>query len=517
MKFREIDTGLESAAWNVASDEVLLESVVETREPGLRFLSFEPCVLVGYFQSVEQEIRTDYCEKKGIAVNRRITGGGSLYFDPSQVGWEIIAPHEFFKVTPAEFYELFGSSVAEGLRTLGIPAEYKPRNDIEVRGRKISGMGGVNFRDSFLFQGTLLVEDKIEEMLYSLRVPIEKLKPKEIDSVRERVTCVEHELGRIPSREEIKDAIRLGFQKTLGIETAKAGMLDKEKKDIEKSLPYYSSSEWVHKVKLPVDSQGVLKGTYRSPFGTIKVNATINAKQRMLRSTIITGDFFMESLNSIYDLERLLKNIPFEERRVLSTINDFFRPYKDIPSCEFVTAFREVFKKWLWVAEGFSPDEANRMFAVNFLPGEDFNPTHFFFPYCSKEPECSFRRSQGCPKCGKCSVGEGFSLAESSSFECVTILSFEDLLEKFKDIRAKGATDYIGSCCEPFYVKHQEEFRESGLRGLLIDIKDSTCYDLGKARKAYAGRFENQTNLDIELIKRVLIYLQDKFHTRQVS
>lgn len=480
----------------------------------MRFLSFEPCALVGYFQSVEQEIRTDYCDKKGIAINRRITGGGSLYFDPSQVCWEIIAPRELFKATPAEFYELFGQSVAQGLRILGMPAEYKPRNDIEVNGRKISGMGGINYRDAFLFQGTLLVEDRIEEMLYSLRVPIEKLKPKEIDSVRERVTCVEYELGRIPQREEIKDVIREGICKTFGIETEEIEMSDTEKTKIDDALPFYSSPDWIYRIKLPEETQGVLKGTYRSSFGTIKVNATVNAKQRMLRSTIITGDFFLESMNAVYDLERVLKNIPFEENKVMSIIQRFFTTYEGIPAREFEMAFAEVFNKWKWVAEGFTPDEANRLFAVNFSPGQDFKPAHFFFPYCSKKPGCLYRRKEGCPKCGECSVGDGFLIAESSSLESITILDFEDLMTKFRGIKAQGAHDYVGSCCEPFYVKHQEEFRDSGLRGLLIDIKDSTCYDLGKARQAYAGKFENQTNLDLELIKKVMGYLEGKARRR---
>jgi lipoate-protein ligase A len=86
----------------------------------------------------------------------------------------------------------------------------------------------------------------------------------------------------------------------------------------------------------------------------------------------------------------------------------------------------------------------------------------------------------------------------------VTITSFEDLMGKFDWMKSKGINAYVGSCCEAFYVKHQEEFIGSGLKGLLIDVRDSTCYDLGKAHEAYAGTFENKTSLDMGLIEKVL-------------
>jgi len=517
MKFREFDTFVKSAAWNMASDNALLKSQYETRIPTLRFLSFEPCALVGYFQSVEQEIRTDYCIKKGIDINRRITGGGAIYFDPSQLGWEIIAPREIFKTTPERYYEIFGSSLAHALRKLGIKAEFKPRNDIEVNGRKISGMGGITYKDVFLFQGTLLVQDRIEEMLYSLRVPIEKLKPKEIESVRERVTCIEHELNNLPDREELKNVIRQSFANLLDISTVHAEMNDDEMQMTAQTLDYYNSPQWIHRIKLPTDTQGLITGTHRSHFGTIKVNMTVNSKQKMLRSTIITGDFFIEHPQTIFDLERLLKNIKLDQEKIILMVENFLKPFLDIPTKEFIKAFKETFAKWEWVKRGFTPTEANSLFAVNFSPkdtakenktAKTFSPQVFLFPYCAKSPECAYRYKPDCPICEGCTVGNGYQMAQELGLKSITIVNFEDLLEKFKYMRAKGVDAYVGSCCEAFYIKHQDEFRSSGLKGLLIDVKDSTCYDLGKAHEAYAGTFENQTNLNLSLIKKVIDYLK---------
>ena len=45
-----------------------------------------------------EEIRREYCESRGIHINRRITGGGAIFFDESQLGWEIISDKAFFNV-----------------------------------------------------------------------------------------------------------------------------------------------------------------------------------------------------------------------------------------------------------------------------------------------------------------------------------------------------------------------------------------------------------------------------------
>src|SRR4030042_3564927 len=88
---RLLDTGALSAAENMALDEVLLELKAQERIPHtLRFLQFSrPSVLVGHHQSVEEEVRLDYCRDKSIEINRRLTGGGALYWGKAELGWEI--------------------------------------------------------------------------------------------------------------------------------------------------------------------------------------------------------------------------------------------------------------------------------------------------------------------------------------------------------------------------------------------------------------------------------------------
>lgn len=507
-----IDTGFKDAAWNIAMDQVLLE-LAHIHGPFLRFLSFQPeCVLIGYFQSLSQEVRLNYCQKEGIDIGRRITGGGAIYFDPSQIGWEFIGRIRDFPYSNRELSYIFGNAISYALSKLGIRAEFRERNDIEVKGKKISGMGGVVYEGNFLFQGTLLTEDKIERMLKSLKVPIEKLKPKEIDSVRERVTCIEHELGYVPEREKLKDILISGISEYLKVKVVYADLPEEARKRHAEILPYYRSNRWINKIVLPEKEQDVLTGYFRTKNGTIKVSVTVNIYQKMIRNTLITGDFFANPKESIYKIESLLKNIRFDLSVIEEIIFNFFEKNRidGITAQDLYSAVQEVFKKWQLIESGFSPRETNEIFLVNIDNLKHFNPSVFLLPYCSKDTQCAFRYKNDCTICGMCTIGDAYYLSYEYGLEPITITSFEDLISTFKKLKKRGIYEYIGSCCEAFYIKHQEEFFKSGLKGLLINIENTTCYDLDKAKEAYAGKFESQTTLNLKLIKKTLDIIYEK-------
>ena len=73
-----------------------------------------------------------------------------------------------------------------------------------------------------------------------------------------------------------------------------------------------------------------------------------------------------------------------------------------------------------------------------------------------------------------------------------------------EQLKQSGTEAFVGSCCEPFYAKHRDDFERIGLPGILVDVDSSTCYELGKEQDAYAGRFENQTYLKLDLLERVV-------------
>src|SRR5208337_1451823 len=250
--WRLLDTPPMRAAENMALDDVMVELKGRGATPNtIHFLQFRPkAVLVGFHQSVQEEIRTEYCRDNGIEVNRRITGGGAILFDETQLGWEVICDKSFFglKLPTGRLFKSLCDPVVTALRILGVKSGFRPRNDIEVNGRKISGTGGTESYGAFLFQGTMLIDFDVDTMLKSLRIPVEKLKAKEIESIRERVTCLKWELGLVPPLETIKKAIVIGFEEHLGIRLEPGDLTLAERKLLKAKLKFYESSEWIHMV-----------------------------------------------------------------------------------------------------------------------------------------------------------------------------------------------------------------------------------------------------------------------------
>lgn len=86
----------------------------------------------------------------------------------------------------------------------------------------------------------------------------------------------------------------------------------------------------------------------------------------------------------------------------------------------------------------------------------------------------------------------------------ICIVSFEDLMEELKKMKAAGVEAYIGCCCQPFFTKHVDDFERAGIPGILLDIDATTCYELDQAKEAYAGRFSSQTQVNLDLLNAVM-------------
>ena len=218
--WRVIDTGLRPPAQNIALNRALLEARQAEEIPStLRFLRFRPSALLGYHQSADQELNLDYCRANRVAVQRRITGGGAIYFDETQIGWELYLHRRDVGTSDMQaISRRICHAAATAISALGVDARYRPRNDIEVGGRKISGTGGAFDGNALLFQGTLLVDFDVEKMLRVLRIPAEKLSDKAIASARERVANLKELLGRAPDIALVRRNLTEAFESEFGVE-----------------------------------------------------------------------------------------------------------------------------------------------------------------------------------------------------------------------------------------------------------------------------------------------------------
>ncbi|HZJ85321.1 MAG TPA: lipoate--protein ligase [Syntrophomonadaceae bacterium] len=326
--WRLLDLGAKSGAYNMAIDKVIIESLSEEKAPNtFRFLQFRPhCALVGYHQSVDLEIEEEYCRQNGIDINRRITGGGGIYLDESQLGWEIFA----LKNSPGipkkteDLYSLMCESAITGLRKLGITAKFRPQNDIEVEGRKISGTGGTEFGQALLYHGSLLIDFDVDTMVACLKLPVQKLSDKDILSFKQRVISIKEAIGYVPPIAEIKEALVEGFREVLGIALEPNSMTSEEEAKLEKYLPMFSSDTWIYGKRAfdtGVDSYAV---DYKASGGLIRISIRLDTNRELIKTLFITGDFFAYPSRSILDLEAFLKNSSFSPDELRKNIKQFF-------------------------------------------------------------------------------------------------------------------------------------------------------------------------------------------------
>ncbi len=327
--WRLIDTGLRPAAENIAINRAMLEARQENLIPNtLRFLRFEPAALLGFHQSVEQELLTDYCAANGIAIQRRITGGGAIYMDHTQIGWELYLDRK--TLATADMLEVARrvcEMAATGIRKLGVDAEFRPRNDIEVHGKKISGTGGAFDGDAILYQGTLLIEFDIERMLRVLRIPAEKLSDKAIASARERVANLKDLLGVAPSVAQVKAAIAGAFAEGFGVEFEEVADLSvAEQERFAAALAEIDSPEWVYQHNRPLAETATINGLHKSAGGLLRVALSIDKVKQRIKQAWITGDFFVNPKRMVADLEAALRDSALDG--YADTVNRFFDAYR---------------------------------------------------------------------------------------------------------------------------------------------------------------------------------------------
>lgn len=315
-QWRVLDTGVLPAAHNMAYNRALLEAHQEGVSPNtLRFLRFEPCALIGFHQDVGQELKEDYCAEHGIVIQRRMTGGGAIYFDETQIGWELYLDKSVLGTADmGEIARIICEAAAKGISDLGVNAVFRPRNDIEVDGRKISGTGGAFDGDSLLYQGTLLIEFDVEKMLRVLRIPAEKLTGKAIESARERVVNLKDLLGEVPSIETVQNSVQQAFAKAFGVSFEKTSdALPREKELFEEALAEIDTEEWIYQHNRPVDTAPELSGIYKSSGGLMRATVIVDHEKDRLKQLWLTGDFFISPKRAVVDLEAALRHSKLSE------------------------------------------------------------------------------------------------------------------------------------------------------------------------------------------------------------
>src|SRR6266487_3675669 len=154
-----VDLTLPSPAENLACDEALLDSCEAGECDGLlRFWeAAEYFVVLGYANKAPVEVNIEACQKRGVPVLRRCSGGGAVVQGPGCLNYSLILkiPSDGPLASITETNRFIMSRHRELLESLlGRPVEAHGASDLAVDGMKFSGNAQRRKQRCFLFHGT---------------------------------------------------------------------------------------------------------------------------------------------------------------------------------------------------------------------------------------------------------------------------------------------------------------------------------------------------------------------------
>ncbi|MBN1105343.1 MAG: hypothetical protein JXL84_18170 [Deltaproteobacteria bacterium] len=315
-----------STAEGLAVDDTLPQSVaLRGSPPILNLYTFVPSVIVGKYQDIEAALRLDRCRARGIEYNRRSTGGGTVIMGPQIValGLGINVDNPVLKRPGVGgVFESMGGVLSRATRKLGISSHFRPKNDIEVSGKKIAGLSAASETGkSLLFHTSFLVDFDIALMTDIMNTPLVKLSDKGYNCFSQRMTTVREESGRDISVTVVIDLIQEAFEEEFSITFDHDEPDGWERDTIDRFIrERYTNPEWIFSHRHPRARMGV--GRMKTKAGLLEIYLSLSGGS--IENVVITGDFFSTSEN-IHYLETSLKWTSAREEKIRENLSRVWR------------------------------------------------------------------------------------------------------------------------------------------------------------------------------------------------
>lgn len=231
-------------AWNMAVDEYLFRSVQGGTHTLLRYYMWKrPTLSLGYSQKCENVVDREACEKHGIDVVRRITGGKLVLHFKELTYCLCSSDTDTFTDTLGGSYRMISEALVLGLKMMGIdaslaaatPSHYAKgnflcfsapaQNEIEVNGKKLIGSAQKRKGIYFLQHGSIPIEED-ESLLGKVSF---------FDKKKERIhmTSLQTALNRKIYFNEAVKYLSRGFAEYFRINLKPRTLTDSEKATIE--------------------------------------------------------------------------------------------------------------------------------------------------------------------------------------------------------------------------------------------------------------------------------------------
>ena len=226
--------------FNLAMEEFFLKNNAE--EFFFLYIN-EPCIVVGKHQNLLSEINLQYTLENNLKLARRISGGGTVYQDFSNLNFSFI--HNCANLEQVNFTK-FTYPILEILREMGLDVVFSGRNDLLIDSKKISGNAMHIFKTRVLSHGTLLVNADLNKLSAALKNNPQNYIDKSIKSVRSKVTNISNYLENSISMRDFSQTV---FENIVGksADSIIKPMIDQEADAINQlSKKKFETWEWIY-------------------------------------------------------------------------------------------------------------------------------------------------------------------------------------------------------------------------------------------------------------------------------
>jgi lipoate---protein ligase len=332
MRLRVLDFGLVSALRSQAVYHGVAETIDANSDAVLTLASPEqPYVCVGIHQEVAKEVDEEFCKSKGLPIIRRHVGGGAVYLDRNQLFTHFIYPRNKAPEFATNLYPLFIEPVVRTYKELGVDAQYRPINDIQVKGRKIGGTGAASIGEATLLVGSFMFDFDTETMAHSLKVPSEKFRDKLKQSLNDYMTTMKKELPELPSRDHVKARFLAHCADVLGVEVVEDKPTAEELAAIDDAEKMLADPDWTYRQGKKLVELGVkiAAGTHltvsiwKAPGGLVRVH--LLGREGKIENLMISGDFTCLPADGLDQLAESLTGAPIVLEPLLEVIEDRVR------------------------------------------------------------------------------------------------------------------------------------------------------------------------------------------------
>ena len=294
--------------FNLASEEYLLKNFQEDL-----FLLYRntPSIVVGKHQNTLAEINLPFVQEQEILVARRISGGGTVFHDLGNLNFAFFTSGKEGELVD---YKRATLPILEALKEMGLEARLGKRNELLLKGLKISGTASHVFKQRVLHHGTLLFSSEMGKLSAALKSEKERFTDRAVKSVRSRVTNISNHLTEGMDMEMFQERI-----------------LDHMLRTVKDARPYKFSQTDITEIKVLRDSKfstwewnfgysPKYQFCKRISFKTGSLELHMNVEKGVIKDLKIVGDF--TSMKDIVLLETLLVGTIHDPETIRNKLSD---------------------------------------------------------------------------------------------------------------------------------------------------------------------------------------------------